>query len=186
MVQPAQSADSDQGQPATDQQSVDLANDESTADYPDLSPAPATPEPEPSTPTDVVEPVSAPPARPVSAPPARPVSGAPRSWADDLGDDRQPAFETGSTEDNRPVSAAPSAVPHHQTEADAGAAAEVGPTLRSTPTNRGPSRTPIRSSTTRRSKPRHTTRRRTVRAPTRWTSRRPTTGRSMPCCPPRP
>ncbi|MFE9193948.1 WG repeat-containing protein [Micromonospora sp. NPDC007208] len=137
---PAQPADSEQGEPATDEQSLDPADDESTAGDPDLSATPNVETPTPradtldvvdehasaSTPDDAFAPVSAPPAHPVSAPPARPVSGAPRLWADELDDDPQPAFDTGSVGADRPVSGAPAVeMPHHQAEAGTEFGAEV-------------------------------------------------------------
>ncbi|WP_433353831.1 WG repeat-containing protein [Micromonospora saelicesensis] len=123
---PAQPAESDQAEPATDQRSSDPVDDESTAGDPGVS---ATPDAQTSTPAadthlDVADehasgstPDDA--FDPVSAPPAHPVSGAPRLWADDLDDDPQPDFDTGTVDGDQPVSGAPVvAMPRQRTEAD--------------------------------------------------------------------
>ncbi|MEU8393368.1 WG repeat-containing protein [Micromonospora sp. NPDC048843] len=123
---PAQPAESDQAEPATDQRSFDPVDDESTAGDPDLS---ATPDAQTSTSaadthTDVADehasgstPEDA--FEPVSAPPAHPVSGAPRLWADDLNDDPQPTFDMEALDGDQPVSGAPVvAMPHQRTEAE--------------------------------------------------------------------
>ncbi|MFE9919063.1 WG repeat-containing protein [Micromonospora sp. NPDC005553] len=121
---PAQPAESDQAEPATDQRPFDPVDDE--AGDPDRS---ATPDAHTSTPAadthlgvaDEHASGSAPDDAfdPVSAPPAHPVSGAPRLWADDLDDDPQPGFDTETVDGDQPVSGVPVvAMPHQRTEAD--------------------------------------------------------------------
>nr|WP_244218725.1 WG repeat-containing protein [Micromonospora arida] len=126
---PAQPAESDQAEPATDQQSSGPVDNDSTAGDPDLSATPVAPDAQTSTPTadthlDVADehasgstPDDA--FDPASAPPAHPVSGTPRLWADDLDDDPQPDFDTGTVDGDQPVSGAPAvAMPQQRTDAD--------------------------------------------------------------------
>ncbi|WP_412100364.1 WG repeat-containing protein [Micromonospora ureilytica] len=129
---PAQPAESDQDEPATDQQTFDPADDESTSGDPDFSTTPATPETETSTADthlDVADEYASGSTSddafaPVSAPPAHPVSGAPRLWADDLDDDPQPTIDTGTADGA--VSGAPVvAIPHQQGEEDLEAEGEA-------------------------------------------------------------
>ncbi|MBQ0994505.1 WG repeat-containing protein [Micromonospora sp. H61] len=131
---PAQPAESDQAEPATDQRSFDPVDDESTVGDPNLSVTPVAPDGQTSTADshlDVADghtsgstPDEA--FDPVSAPPAHPVSGAPRLWVDDLDDDPQPAFDTGALDGDQPVSGAPVvAMPHQRTEADLEAEGEA-------------------------------------------------------------
>ncbi|WP_435819141.1 WG repeat-containing protein [Micromonospora ureilytica] len=129
---PAQPAESDQDEPATDQQSFDPAGAESTSGDPDFPTAPATPDTETSTAVthlDVADEYASGSTSddafaPVSAPPAHPVSGAPRLRADDLDDDPQPTFDTGTADGD--VSGAPVvAIPHQQAEADLEAEGEA-------------------------------------------------------------
>ncbi|RAO21672.1 WG repeat-containing protein [Micromonospora noduli] len=132
---PAQPAESDQAEPATDQRSFDPVDDESTSGDPDLTATPVAPDAQTSaaaahthldvadehasgsTPDDAFD--------LVSAPPAHPVSGAPRLWPEDLDDDPQPDFDTGTVDGDEPVSGAPVAMPHQRTEADLEAEGEA-------------------------------------------------------------
>ncbi|MEV5209716.1 WG repeat-containing protein [Micromonospora sp. NPDC053740] len=123
---PAQPAESDQAEPATDRRSFDPVDDESTAGDPDLS---ATPVAQTSTPAadthlDVADEhaggsTSDDAFDPVSAPPAHPVSGDRRLGADDPDDEPRPGFDTGTVDGDQPVPGVPVvAMPHQRTEAE--------------------------------------------------------------------
>ncbi|MET7669330.1 WG repeat-containing protein [Micromonospora luteifusca] len=121
---PAQPAETDQGEPATDRQSADFTDDESTAGDPGLSTSLTTVDTDPSTPTvdvhrdQVDEPTDRSAPTDVPAPLARPTSSAPSAWADDPVDDAPATVEPGSVEGDRPISGVPAiALPHHQAEA---------------------------------------------------------------------